>query len=74
MAMPEFDIPGLEMVEEDWRQAIIRRIPLGRVLPIISDVACQDLVFGSYQDLMRGLARSARVAPGHPPGLLLHRR
>lgn len=53
-ATPKFVIPNLK--KKSWKEALVDQINEGKVVPIISAALCNDLIFGSHQELMEGWA------------------
>lgn len=54
--MAKFMIGKLKQEQKGWKETIIDRINQGKVLPFISNALCNDLVFGSNEELVEGFA------------------
>lgn len=54
--MARFKLGKLKQEKKSWKETIVDRIHLGKVMPILSNVITDDLVFGSHQDIVEGWA------------------
>ncbi|MEM7334740.1 MAG: SIR2 family protein [Chloroflexota bacterium] len=55
--MPVFDIPTLKQSKKGWKATIVERIHRGKVLPLISNVVSNRLVFERHKHIVDGWAR-----------------
>ncbi len=54
--MGRFKLGKLTQEKKGWKGTIIERIGNGKVLPILSNVLCNNLVFGNHEDVIKGWA------------------
>jgi hypothetical protein len=54
--MTKLRVPVRKSEDLGWKEILVRRINEGKVLPIVGNVLCNDLLFGSYTALLEAWA------------------